>query len=89
MKKWNYFDHGRVYPYLETIANKVQSMGAQVSSCGEGKISIHWPERETIYVRRYHQGPYRWQIFTASKYRSLILAQRDPSIRELQTASLD
>ena len=89
MQKWDQFDHHGVYSYLNTIVEKVQALGAQVGSCGNGKLTLQWPGGEIVHVRRYHQGPYRWLIFTASKYKSLTLAKRDPSIRELQTATQD
>ena len=88
-KQWNQFDHQRAFKYLKCIVDRVQSAGARVASCGEGKLTLYWPEGETIHLRRYHHGPYRWVIFTADGYNSLILARRDPSIYELQTALPD
>jgi len=89
MKPWNQFKHRGVYTHLKTIVEQVQSMGAMVSSCGEGKITILWPEGKTVYVRRYQQGPYRWLLFTTSANRLMLLQDRDPSIQELQTAFRD
>jgi len=89
MNQWNQFRHHGVCQHLEAIVDKAQSMGAQVGSCGENKITIQWPEGETVFVRRFQEGPYRWLLFTASKYQALILANRDPSIRELKTALQD
>ena len=89
MNQWNQFNHPGVCEHLKAIVEKAQSMGAQVGSCGESKITIQWPEGETVFVRRFREGPYRWLLFTASKYQALILVNRDPSIRELMTALQD
>ena len=89
MNHWDQFKHHGVCQHLKAIVDKAQSLGAQVGSCGESKITIQWPEGETIFVRRFQEGPYRWLLFTASEYQALILANRDPSIRELMTALQD
>ena len=89
MQHWKQFDHREAYSYLKAIVEQVQPMGVQVGSCGQGKITLHWPEGETIHVRRFRGGAYRWLIFEASGSNSLTLAKRDPSIRELQTALED
>jgi hypothetical protein len=89
MKHWNQFKHHGVYQHLKAIVDKAQSMGAQVASCGESKLSIQWPEGEIVHVRRFDQGPYRWLLFAHSRKQSLFLESRDPSIRELQTALHD
>ena len=89
MQQWKQFNHREAYSYLKAIVEKVRPMGAQVGSCGERKITLGWPEGETVHVRRFRGGAYRWHLFTASAYNSLTLARRDPSIRELQTALED
>lgn len=86
MKQWHQFNHRDVYPYLKAIVEQVRPMGAEVSSCGEGKITLQWPEGELVYLRRFREGPYRWLLFTEANCQSLTLANRDPSILELQTA---
>mgnify|MGYP001818115374 FL=1 len=89
MQHWEHFDHREAYSCLKAIVEKVQPLGARVGSCGERKITLDWPEGETIHVRRFQRVAYRWLILAASGRNSLTLAQRDPSIRELQTALED
>ena len=89
MNEWSHFDHHDLYPHLKAIVDKVQPMGAQISSCGEGKITIQWPDGKTVFVRRFRQGPYRWLLFTSSRNHLMHLQGRDPSLRELRTALQD
>jgi hypothetical protein len=73
MNEWNQFNHRDLHLHLKAIVDKVQPMGAQVSSCGAGKITIEWPDGKTIFVRRFRQGPYRWLLFMASSNRLMHL----------------
>ena len=74
---------------LRVIVQAVEAMGAQVDSCGENKITIQWPSGETVYVRRFRGGSFRWLLSTASDYRALLLPDRDPTIQELLTVLQD
>jgi hypothetical protein len=89
MNEWNQFNHCDLQPHLKAIVDKVQPMGAQVSSCGAGKITIEWPDGKTVFVRRFRQGPYRWLLFMASSNQLMHLEGRDPSMSELRTGLQD
>lgn len=89
IEQWCRFNHRGLRLHLRAIVDGARTLGAQVDSCGEGKVTLHWPDGESVHVRRFGHGPYRWLIFTASGYRALVLARRDPSIRELRTALQD
>jgi hypothetical protein len=89
MNEWNQFNHHDLHPHLKAIVDKVQPMGAQVSSCGAGKITIHWPDGETVFVRRFRQGPYRWLLLMTSSNQSMHLKGRDPSMSELRSPLQD
>lgn len=89
MDEWNQFDHHDLHPHLKAIVDKVQPMGAQISSCGAGKITIQWPDGKTVFVRRFRQGPYRWLLLMTSRHQLMHLEGRDPSMSELRSALQD
>lgn len=89
MRPLDQFANHDVAEHLRDIVHTVKAVGAEVDFCGENKITIRWADGETVHVRRFRGGTFRWLVFTAVKYRALLLADRDPSLRELQTVRQD
>lgn len=86
-EKWNRFPHLGVHHHLVAIADQVGPMGVSLGSGADGEITLQWTEVETVYVRRYRKGPYHWRLATTADIHVMHLDQRDPSLKELQTAT--
>jgi hypothetical protein len=87
MGPWDAFEHHGAYNDLKAIVFTATSMGAQIGSCGERKLTIRWPNGCVVHIRRYLDGRFRWLLFTHSDCRAIFLSNRDPSISELQRAA--
>ena len=89
MSNWNRFPHLGIHHHLHAIAEAVTPHGVRLGSVADGEITLQWPDGETVFVRRYRKGPYRWRLATTRDRQEMFLSERDPSLAELKTAIRD